>query len=271
MKATTLEKIPSGGPKSATLRRIAVSAGLAALLATTGGLQAQPISVPNFSFESQTAPDDPLYNYVNIFIDSWQKIAEPAYYDAAIGTPYGIPWIGTAGVFLNTYTGNSNPYQNSPGNQAGYILAFPQVTLYQDLAATFDVGKSYDMTVGAFGKSMPFDGAVFRLSLYYRDGSANMVTVGSTDVTYVAANFPLVSPRNLFDFGFTVPTVQSGDAWAGENIGIKLESVNGSGGYWDLDNVRLAAVPEPSSAGLLAMGGAALLMRMRTRRAALLR
>lgn len=237
-----------------------------ALLVMPGALQAQPIAVPNFSFESQTAPDDALANYVNIFVDSWQKIAEPAYYDAAIGTPFGIPWIGTAGVFLNTYTGNPNPYQNSPGNQAGYILAFPQVTLYQDLTATFEVGKSYDMTVGVFGKNMPAEGAVLMLSLFYRDGSDNMVTVDSLEVTYVAANFPLVSPRNLFDFSVTVPTVQSGDAWAGENIGIKLESINGPGGNWDIDNVRLTAVPEPSSLGLMVVGVAVLLKRGRARR-----
>jgi hypothetical protein len=238
---------------------------VAALVTGTTTLQAQPVVIPNYSFESQTAPDDPLYNYINIFVDSWQKIAEPAYYDAAIGTPYGIPWIATAGVFLNTYTGNSNPYQNSPGNQAGYMLAFPQVTLYQDLATAFEVGKSYDMTLGIFGKSM-VDGSLLQLSLYYRDNLDNMLTVNSTTVTYVAANFPVVSPLNLFDFTVNVPTVQAGDAWAGENIGIKIESVYGQGGYWDMDNARLTAVPEPSALSLLAIGvGGAGLMRARRR------
>src|SRR3954468_9523596 len=59
---------------------------------------AQPIAVPNFSFESQTAP--PFYPYVNTSVDSWQKAPEPAYWPS-VQTNYGIPWNGTAGVFLD--------------------------------------------------------------------------------------------------------------------------------------------------------------------------
>src|SRR5689334_10702502 len=46
-------------------------------------LHAASISVPNYSFESQTAPTSPPY--VNTFVDSWQKATEPAYYGPAIG------------------------------------------------------------------------------------------------------------------------------------------------------------------------------------------
>src|SRR5262245_11519366 len=95
------------------LARMVAAVGILSLAAGSNTVQAQPITVPNFSFESQTAPDDPQYNYINVFVDSWQKIAEPAYYATNIGIPFGIPWIGTAGVFLNTYTGNTNAYQNS--------------------------------------------------------------------------------------------------------------------------------------------------------------
>src|SRR3954452_23171595 len=167
-------------PKGKTACGLAVS--LAGLLSATSPLLAQPISVPNYSFESQTAPNSTPY--VNILMDSWQKAPEPAYYGPAIGTPFGIPWLGTAGVFLDT-----NPYANHVGTQAGYILGFPQVTLFQDyntspthdFNATFEVGKVYNLTVGVYGKSTLAPGSTLQLSLYYLDDSNNPVTVAATN------------------------------------------------------------------------------------------
>jgi len=232
-------------------------------------LGAQPISVPNFSFESQTAPNS--YPYVNINVDSWQKAPEPAYYGPAIGTPFGIPWVGTAGVFLDV-----NPYANHNGLQCGYLLGFPEVTLYQDynsspthdFNATFDVGKSYNLTIGLFGKNTLAPGSTLQISLYYLDGASNHVNVASTTATYSAAAFPTTNPLNLIDYQVNVPTVQASDAWAGKNIGIQLLSTLplelSTGGNWDFDNVRLtAAVPEPSSIGLLLLGAVGLFARTR--------
>ena len=234
-------------------------------------LQAQPITVPNFSFESQPAPSS--YPYVNTSVDSWQKNPEPAFYGPAFGS-YGIPWIGTAGVFLDV-----NPYLNHDGNQAGYLLAVPQVALFQDynsspthdFNAIFEVGMAYNLTIGIFGNSSLAPGSTLELSLYYRDGSDNKVTVGSTTVTYSAAAFPTTPSLNLIDYTVNVPTVQAGDAWAGQHIGIQLESTipieQTSFGNWDFDNVRLTAVPEPGSSSLLAVGfGGVLLARGRSRR-----
>jgi hypothetical protein len=236
-----------------------ISAIAATLLAGTCGLQAQPITVPNFSFESPTAPGS--YPFVNVFVDSWQKTAEPAYYGPAIGTPYGISWIQTAGVFLDV-----NPYANHVGSQAGYLLGFPQVTLFQDynsspthdFNAVFEAGKSYDLTIGVFGKDTLAPGSTLQLSLYYLDALDSKVTVGSTTVTYSLASFPTNTPLSLVDYSVNVPTVRAGDAWAGKHIGIQLESttplVMSTGGNWDFDNVRLTAVPEPASLGLLVLG-----------------
>lgn len=224
--------------------------------------QAQPITVPNYSFESQIAPTS--YPYVNTFIDSWQKAPEPAYYGPAIGVPFGIPWDGTAGVFHDT-----NPYANHDGIQAGYILGFPGVTLYQDynsspthdFNATYDVGQSYTMTIGVFGKSTLAPGSTFELSLYYLDGANNHVVVDSTTITYSADAFPTTGTLSLVDYQVTVPTVMAGDAWAGQHMGIQLTSTSpielATGGNWDFDNVRLMAVPEPGTMGLMAIGGAA--------------
>ncbi len=246
-------------------KRIATTA-FATLVLAVGCelLSAQSITVPNSSFESPAAPN--TYPYVNTFVDSWQKAAEPAYYGPAIGTPFGIPWLGTAGVFLDV-----NPYMNHDGTQAGYILGFPQVTLFQDydsspthdFNATFDVGKSYNLTIGVFGKSTLAPGSTLQMSLYYRDG-ANLVTVGSTSIAYSLTAFPTNSPLNLLDYSVNVPTVQAGDAWAGKNIGIQLLSTTpiemATGGNWDFDNVRLSTVPEPASLALLTLGSAGFLI-----------
>jgi hypothetical protein len=258
-------------PKALTtpFKRGLLLAGLAAV--TSSRLAAQPITVPNYSFESQTAPN--TYPFVNINVDSWQKAAEPAYYGPAIGTPYGIPWLATAGVFLDV-----NPYANHDGLQCGYILGFPQVTLYQDynsspthdFNATFDVGKSYNLTIGVFGKNTLAPGSTLDLSLYYLDGLGNHVSVATTTVTYSAAAFPTNLPLNLIDYSVNVPTVQASDAWAGQNIGIQLLSTTplqlSTGGNWDFDNVRLTAVPEPASLGLLSLAaGCFLIGRKRSR------
>jgi hypothetical protein len=235
-------------------------------------LGAQPISVPNYSFESQTAPAS--YPFVNVNVDSWQKAAEPAYYGPAIGTPFGIPWAGTAGVFLDV-----NPYANHLGSQAGYILGFPEVTLFQDynsspthdFNATFDVGKSYNLTIGVFGKDSLAPGSTLQLSLYYLDNANNHISVGSTTITYSLAAFPTNTPLNLVDYQVNVPTVQSTDAWAGKTLGIQLLSTTplalSTGGNWDFDNVRLTAVPEPASLSLLSLAaGALLIARHRARK-----
>ena len=219
------------------------------LAAGSVGLQAQLIPVPNSSFESQSGVGQPFG--VNILVDSWQKPAKPAYFDA-IEAAFGIFWVQTAGVFVD-----NNPYGNRVGTQAAYLLSFPQVALCQDyntldwddaapthdFDAVFQPGKSYKLTIGLFGKNLT-DGSQLTLSLYYRDKQDNMVTVASTTITYTAAGFPTTPPLNLQDFEVDVPKVRGSDAWARKHIGIKIESTFGSGeGYWDIDNVRLEVNP----------------------------
>ena len=242
---------------------LALIAMTVAVLATgTSAIQAATINVPNGSFELQSGAGQPFG--VNINVDSWQKAARPDYFPEAGFN--GFFWVQTAGVFVDT-----NPYGNRVGAQAGYLLPFPGAGISQDLSspdAKFEVGMSYDLTLGIFGKNMT-EGSFLHLSLFYRDGLNNMVTVGTpTTITYSAANFPITPSLNLIDYSAGVATVQVGDAWAGKNIGIKIESVFGDGnGNWDMDNARLTAVPEPASLGLLTFGlGGLLLARSRRRR-----
>jgi hypothetical protein len=246
--------------------RARLATALVGLLTINANLQGQPIAVPNHSFDVETAPM--VYPYVNNNVGSWQKPPKPAYFDQ-IEQNTGYLWNQMSGVFFGP-----GVYGNLDGFQAAYLWSFPQVGLFQDydtvdyndgspshaFNATFEVGKNYTLTLGVYGKGFAgnmTEGSMLGLSLYYRNG-ANMVTVGTpTVVTYTAAGFPTGGALNLQEFQVTIPIVQAGDAWAGQNIGIKIDSIYGTGdGYWDIDNVRLvAAVPEPGSLGLLAIGG----------------
>lgn len=230
----------------------ALAAALVTGLFSSGSAVADSIAVPNGSFES------PGTSYVTTTIDGWNKAAEPAYF-SDITANYGIYWVQTAGIFLNTPVGQSDHIDNLDGQQSSYMLAFPGVSLSQELTspnAKFEVGLSYDLTIGLLGKGMD-DGNLFKLSLYYRGAGGTEETVASTVVAYSASSLP--SGTHLTDFSVAIPQVAPTDAWAGKNIGVKLESVYGTGaGYWDFDKVRLTSVPEPgplaviSSAGLVA-------------------
>jgi hypothetical protein len=256
-------------------KRNSLLAVIAAVAICGLNLQATPLSVPNFSFESQTAPN--VYPYVNGNVDSWAKAPEPAYWLPLTGGFF--PWDGTAGLFLDV-----NPYANHLGSQAGYILGFPQATLFQDYNSVdwhggapthdfdqvFEIGKAYTLTIGVFGKNTLTPGSTLKLSLYYVDNLNQHVDVGSTTITYSAAAFPEGPPWNLIDFNVNVGYVQASDAWAGQHIGIQLESTTplplASFGNWDFDNVRLEVVPEPGTFGLLAAGISGLLLQWARRR-----
>jgi hypothetical protein len=244
----------------ASLKNSVATLAISAAVCST--LNAASIAVPNGSFESPST----LPVGVSTSIDSWQKASQPAYFNPAT---FGFTWDQTAGIFYDT-----NPYANHDGTQCAYMLSFPQVSLFQDysttpaFSATYAVGQSYSLTLGVFGKSLTPNNSL-QLSLYYRDSGNNIVTVGSpTTITYNPAIFPTTPPLNLVDYSVTIPAVQAGDAWAGKNIGIMIQvtASDFTGGYWDMDNIRLtSAVPEPSVTSLLAIGICGLFAR-RSRR-----
>ncbi|HWX23167.1 MAG TPA: hypothetical protein VN578_24965 [Candidatus Binatia bacterium] len=209
----------------------------------------ETIDIPNFSFESPaTAFADPR-------VDSWQKPPQPDTFDTNI---FGA-WDNLAGVFLNAPSTNIDHIDNADGNQLAYLFAYPQVALFQDFNSTdwsnaaathafnarFKAGKSYTLTIGLVSsREEPLTpGSTLQLSLYYRDGSSNMVTVAATTVAYDTNIFTNIT--HLIDFRATVPEVKASDPWAGQNIGIQFLSTvapNLIGGVWDLDNVRLTEV-----------------------------
>jgi hypothetical protein len=222
-------------------------------------LQAVNLPVPNASFESPAPP--PGFPATPV-IDDWVKTAEPDWFDpAATG---GITWDQLSGVFPNTPVGAADHIANVHLSQAAYLFALPEVGLYQDLAARYEAGLAYTMTVRLMGGGGIPEGNTFALSLYYRDGAGSMVPLTTSSVAYTPANFP--TARMLYDFSTAMPTVQAGDAWEGQNIGMLLLSTSGTGaGYWDADYARLTVVPEPAAHQLLWVGLGALLLARRRR------
>jgi len=210
--------------------------------------------VPNYSFEA------PTNNFADPAMDAWQKAPAP---DWSTNLPPPFIWEQVIGEFQNTPYGASNHISNMEGSQGAFMFALPDAYIFQDynslsgtntapahdFNATFEVGKSYALTVGVLGNGggmLP--GVLFELSLYYRDASGNIVTVASTLITNSAELFP--APTCFTDFQTVVPLVKSGDAWAGKKIGIKLASLAdffNQGGYWDLDNVRLVESIVPNN------------------------
>ena len=224
----------------------------AALLTGAGTGVAGVIPVPNASFESPTtfyAPPD---------FDAWQKTPKPDWYVEE----GGFYWSYHLGAFKNPLPSSANHIDNCHGNQALWLFAVPEGTLFQDydsmdwndpspthaFDARYEVGKSYRLTVGVIGTGGGMvEGVTLELSLYYRDAASNRVPVAVTSLT----NTPSVFSNNthFVDCIVDVPVVKAADPWAGQHIGIQFRSTVSpelQGGYWDLDNVRLVATLAPA-------------------------
>jgi len=208
------------------------------------------IHVPNASFESPVVPETNPYALSDMA--AWEKSPQPDGYVPADN--YGYPWADLMGTFYNVpFPGEY--IDNCDGVQAAFMFADPGVAIFQDydsmddastnashaFNATFNVGRSYNLTVGVIGGGYGMQpGVTLQLSLYYRDASSNQVIVAATTITNSTALFPTTT--HLVDFQVQTPTVQPGDAWAGQHIGVQIASTVGSdlqGGIWDMDNVRL--------------------------------
>jgi hypothetical protein len=215
-----------------------------------------PVPVPNHSFET------PPTSFYSVLIDSWQKTPKPDWYVQG----GGFTWEQLTGAFGNTATNSPDHISNCDSNQAIWLFAVPEVGLFQDynsmdlddvvpshaFDAVYEVGKSYELTVGLFGGGAGRNygmllGVTLELGLYFRDAASNRVMVASTTITNSNELFP--NNTNLVDFTVQIPIVKASDPWAGQHIGILMLSTvssNMQGGYWDLDNVRLTSAAAPT-------------------------
>jgi hypothetical protein len=185
-------------------------------------VQADSIPVANHSFETPVVPfAEP---YALPYAPSWIELDNDTDFSA------------NTGVFLNV-TGIAN----TDANQLAFLGSEEGNAFLQDLAATYQSGKSYKITVGVCISAQypPPDPNALALSFYYDD------PVSDPNCYFKTASQP---PSNLTatalkDFSVYLPTVQADDAWAGEYIGIAIRATGPMGGYWDLDNVRVTEYP----------------------------
>ncbi len=99
--------------------------------------------------------------------------------------------LGSIGrVFLNDPPPATDNITNLDGNQAAYVFGDQGMGLYQTLGSTYQVGASYQMTVGIVGQGggMP-DGAILQLVFYYLDAGGNMVPIATTTALENSVNF----------------------------------------------------------------------------------
>jgi hypothetical protein len=228
---------------------------LAVLLAGAGAARAGNLYVPNASFELPVVTYDEIASMTMI---SWETIPSQAG--------------GEIGAFVNNpaYMNNvpDDYIYNCNGNQVAFIFNYPGLAIFQDyeavdstgaasqaFAATYEAGKSYQLVTGFIGNTNfgELPGSTVQMSLYYRDGSGNRVTVAATNIVYDTTVFTGIT--NLVDFELDTPAVRPTDPWAGQHIGIQFLSTVApelEGGYWDLDNVRLTDVltPVPVNPGM---------------------
>jgi len=227
---------------------VAVLVGTVMLAALASKLQAGSIYIPNASFES------PQTEFVDINIDFWQKSPTPWWYDES----GGYYWDQLTGIFLNVAPPDPEHIDNCDGKQAAWLFAVPEVELFQDLTATFEVGQSYHLTVGIFGGGGNMkDDVPIQIGLYYRDAENKKVTVAAMTFTY---DSDIGYVRHFNDVQLDIARVTGSDPWARKNIGVQLVSTltladldidtGRAGGYWVLDNVRLTkSGPGPDFTG----------------------
>lgn len=211
------------------------AAATGALLAGVPLARSQPLYVLNASFES------PSTAFVDNRLEHWQRTPKPFWYDES----GGFTWDQLFGVFRNTEPGKPDHIANCDGAQAIYLFAVPEAGIFQDgvgAGTTFSVRKSYSLTAGIIGGGGGMtNGVSLEMSVYYLDTGGNRVVVGGTNIVHDLARFP--NQINLVDIQLTIPPVRPIDAWMGRSIGVRfLSTVNPvlAGGYWDIDNVRLA-------------------------------
>ena len=189
------------------------------------------IPIENASFESPGI--DPGAFPVLPYMDGWTELD----LDALAST--------NTGVFANTPQGSPDRMLNADGKQLAFLASARGNALEQDLTALYQVGCDYRLTVavgisGRFPPSAQTPMDTLELVLYYHDGTQ------SVDIVHQTVEPTGLSSTQLRDFSLYLPTIQPDDAWAGKTIGVAIRAAGTAGGFWDLDNVRLAeSLPVP--------------------------
>lgn len=209
-----------------------------------------PVNVPNFSFEMPPVVRDEQNPFGALpFIDDWDETAIGLHDEDEQNT----------GNFLNTEPESPDYIINSHLDRLAFISSLIGNDLRQALGENFSPGWSYELKV-AIGKSSTFpvgNTETLEVALFYFNGGIEQV-IASTTITGSQ-----VSTTSLVDVTVSLSTVQGGDAWAGEPIGVLVRPATNDPdekageGFWNVDHVRLVKsnplVPATSTWGLVAL------------------
>lgn len=267
-------------------RALVASAALLTGLATPQA-QAGDIPLINGSFELPEIPELPAeptdLDFVNFGeITGWQKFGPfkqlvPGVVEGTLDT----------GVFLNAPfdpgTGTLvSAIPNADGNQLAFMVVdaaasgAETVSILQTTGQTFEVGQSYDFTIGV-GTSLntplgvltgatPLENPeTVELIIGYGATNGSDITAVSTRVVSaleLSVNFGTYQVP-LTDFTASSSVLGGSDAAIGQQIQVLVRQVGGTSGAFNLDNARLSSVPEPTSLAVIGLAGLCCIRRRR--------
>jgi hypothetical protein len=213
---------------------------------------AQTLPVANGSFES------PVTTFATPGATGWNT--DGPYHDPQYGfNPY-------TGIFLNTAVGQPDNISNALDNQLVYIGTQTGNEFTQLIPNTnFQAGEQYTLNVGVARSytSPPAATDLLRIALYYMGTDNQRHLVGSTDILNNGSSG--LSANLLKYFTASTPVFGSSDPAVGNQVGVLLTTVGAVGGYFDLDNVTVTAVPEPGSLTVFSLIALTGLARRRNR------
>jgi hypothetical protein len=210
--------------------------GACSLLALAGlsrSANAQVTLVPNYSFETSTGGDftPPTdFNTGNDVLVQTQGLAGGP--NAEDGTHY--VGFGNGTNFTNLF----QDYTNIAGEGDPAVTAF-----------TFTAG----FALRNFNNESDTTGDTATINLGIQD------LTGTGGITILPISRSLLNNQTFTDFSVTLPAATVA---AGDSIRLFIDK-NAGVGFFVADNLRVTAVPEPVSAGLLGLGALSLLARRR--------
>jgi len=219
--------------------------------------RAATLTIANFDFETGGLIDNRNSAFPGVIPTGWQSVpgASPS------GDFYGyFNPINDAGGYISGVSGTPGVTGTMAGPNVFYFgSATNGQGIQQTLSATFELNTDYTLTVARGTRNSIFNNSL-RMMLF-----AGSTLLTSRDV----ASEPAGSRGTFLDYSTTYTYNAENSSLVGQALMIRFLEIDNPGNPQaevDIDNVRLNAVPEPSS-GMLLVAGLAALAVMRRRRA----